>query len=81
MNLELFLLWDVLAFPNSSKITLVAIARSAALDDLEMYDSKCIALLVFPEPVSPVKIIDCGFEHMSNKILLAVKKEKLLISL
>lgn len=74
VNLELFLLWHVLALPNVSKIRFIAVTRSATLVDLDMNKSRCIALLVFPEPVSPVSTIDCGSKVMFMRILLAVKK-------
>lgn len=78
MYLELFSLWQVLAFPNASKIRFVAIARAATSLDLDMNERRCIALLVFPDPVSPVNTIDCGSTLTFKRTLLAANKEKSL---
>lgn len=79
--LELFLLWHVLALPNASKIIFVALTRSATLLDLDMNKSKCIALSVFPEPVSPVSTIDCGSKLIFMRILLAKIKIHYILGL
>lgn len=68
----------VAALPKISKMVFAAENRSLMSFDNDEYpknDKMCIALLVFPEPDSPVKSIDCGLSSVISLIILLAEKK------